>query len=433
MAQYDLAGEQQMNRSRIEPLGVRGSHYGYPEDPANALRREPNALDRWLVRQITSKLGESPVRIALWNDPDIVPRDRSVVMRILDPQALWQLVINPDLHFGDLYSARRIEVRGDLLLLLEEAYRYTTENTALGTWLARGRRLAAPDLTQAKRNIHHHYDIGNDFYKLWLDREALQYTCAYYADPAMTIEQAQQAKMHHVCRKLRLKPGETVVEAGSGWGGFALFMAKNYGVRVRTFNISHEQVAFARAWAQRENLQDAVEFVEDDYRNLTGRYDAFVSIGMLEHVGVGNYRDLGKLMSRALTPDGRGLVHSIGRDRPARLNPWIDKRIFPGAYPATLREMMDLFEPNDLSVLDVENIRLHYAKTLEAWLERYEQNVDAIGSMFDEAFVRAWRLYLAGSIAAFVVGKLQLFQVLFARSGANRIPWTRAHVYTDGA
>jgi cyclopropane-fatty-acyl-phospholipid synthase len=295
--------------------------------------------------------------------------------------------------------------------------------------LVRGGRRIAPDLTESKRNIHHHYDIGNDFYKLWLDREALQYTCAYYADPGMTIEQAQQAKMHHVARKLRLKAGERVVEAGSGWGGFAIFMAKNYGVHVRSFNISHEQVSYARSWAGREGLLDRVEFVEDDYRNLKGTYDVFVSIGMLEHVGAGNYRDLGALMSKALTPEGRGLVHTIGRDKPAPLNPWIDKRIFPGAYPPTLREMMDLFEPHDLSVLDVENIRLHYARTLEHWHERYEQNVDAVRNMFDETFVRAWRLYLVGSIAAFLTGKLQLFQVLYARSGVNNVPWTRAHVY----
>ena len=260
----------------------------------------------------------------------------TVVLRILDPRALLHLVVNPDLHFGDLYSAGRIEIRGDLQLVLlrrPTATRPTTPRSA--RWLARGRRLAAPDLSESKRNIHHHYDISNDFYKLWLDREALQYTCAYYADPAMTIEQAQQAKMHHVCRKLRLQPGERVVEAGSGWGGFALFMAKNYGVHVRTFNISHEQVSYARAWAVREGLERNVEFVEDDYRNLAGTYDAFVSIGMLEHVGAPNYRELGKLMHRAIGADGRGLVHTIGRDRRAPLNPWIDKRIFPGAYPPT--------------------------------------------------------------------------------------------------
>jgi cyclopropane-fatty-acyl-phospholipid synthase len=412
----------------LDPLGVPGTDYGYTD--ADQSRRDPSALDRWLVRLITENLGDSPVRIALWDDPDVVARDDLVRLRILDRRALWQLVINPNLHFGDLYSAGRIEVRGDLLVLLREAYRYTSENTTIGALLARGRSLA-PDLSESKRNIHHHYDIGNDFYKLWLDREALQYTCAYYADQSMTIEQAQQAKMHHVCRKLQLKPGDRVVEAGGGWGGFALFMAKNYGVQVRSFNISHEQIVHSRAWTERENLQGQVEFVEDDYRNLSGTYDAFVSIGMLEHVGAGNYPELGRLMNRALAPEGRGLVHTIGRDTAARLNPWIDKRIFPGAYPPTLREMMDLFEPNGLSVLDVENIRLHYARTLEDWLERYEENVEAVRGLFDETFVRAWRLYLVGSIAAFLGGRLQLFQVLYARSGANHVPWTRAHVYAD--
>jgi cyclopropane-fatty-acyl-phospholipid synthase len=417
-----------MDRSRLEPLGVPGADYALDEA---ASRQGPTAFDRWLLRQITTRLGpESPVRISLWDEPDAAPRDGMVRMRILDRRALWQLIIRPDLHFGDLYSAGRIQVRGDLLTLLLEAYRYTEKFSALGEALARGRKFA-PDLSDSKRNIHHHYDIGNEFYKLWLDREALQYTCAYFADFSMTIEEAQQAKMHHVCRKLRLKAGERVVEAGGGWGGFALFMAKNYGVRVRSFNISKEQIAHSRAWAKQLGLDGLVEFVEDDYRNLTGTYDAFVSIGMLEHVGKGNYKDLGALMSRALTPEGRGLVHSIGRDSPALMNAWIDKRIFPGAYPPTLREMMDMFEPHRLSVLDVENIRLHYAKTLEWWLRRYEENVDAVRAMFDETFVRAWRLYLVGSIAAFLAGKLQLFQVLYARTGAKNVPWTRAHVYRD--
>ncbi|HJR69866.1 MAG TPA: cyclopropane-fatty-acyl-phospholipid synthase family protein [Gammaproteobacteria bacterium] len=417
-----------MNRSRLEPLGVPESDYGF--DEAEAARREPSALDRWLAKQITKRLGESPVKVALWDEPDAAPRDGIVRMRILDRKALWQIIVNPDLHFGDLYSSGRLEVRGELLTLLREAYRYTAKHTAIGQLVARGRKLA-PDLSDSKRNIHHHYDIGNQFYELWLDREALQYTCAYFADAAMTIEQAQQAKMHHVCRKLELKAGERVVEAGGGWGGFALFMAKNYGARVRSFNISEEQIAYSRAWAKRLGLDSQVEFIEDDYRNLTGTYDAFVSIGMLEHVGKGNYKDLGALMARALTPTGRGLVHSIGRDTPALMNAWIDKRIFPGAYPPTLREMMDLFEPNGLSVLDVENIRLHYAKTLEWWLQRYEENVDAVRDMFDETFVRAWRLYLTGSIAAFLNGTLQLFQVLYARHGAKNVPWTRAHVYRD--
>lgn len=424
-----------VERSRAAPIGVTGEHTGQADPHERASDgRAPNALDRWLFRQMTSRLDSSRVRVVLWDEPtpstttDSLP----VVVRIGDRKALRRVILHPNLYFGDLYSTGRITVHGDLVTLLQAAYRYTAEKPSKLEKLLRGRRIPTPDLADSRRNIHHHYDLGNDFYELWLDREALQYTCAYYADPAMTIEQAQQAKMHHVCRKMRLKAGETVAEAGSGWGGFAIFMAKNYGAKVRSFNISREQVAHARNWAKREGVENNVEFVEDDFRNITGKYDVFVSIGMLEHAGAGNYRDLGKLIDRVLTPEGRGLIHTIGRDRPEPLNAWIDKRIFPGAYPPTLREMMDIFEPNGLSVLDVENIRLHYAETLRGWLERFEENVDTIREMFDETFVRAWRLYLVGSIAAFLAGKLQLFQVLYARTGAENIPWTRAHMYEHG-
>lgn len=417
-----------MNDGRSEPLGLGADFASLPAGPARR-QRPPGRVDRWIVAQIAARMDPARVRVALWDEPAPGTDGEPVLVRIGDRQALRRLAANPLLQFGDLYSAGRITVHGDLMTVIDEAYRLGSQGTArLPGWLRR-RPAARPDLADSRRNIHHHYDIGNDFYRLWLDSEALQYTCAYYADAEMTLEQAQQAKMHHVCRKLRLSAGERVVEAGSGWGGFALFMARHYGVRVRSFNISTEQVRHAREWARRERLEDRVEFVEDDFRNIEGEYDAFVSIGMLEHVGPGNYPEMGRLMARVLTPEGRGLVHSIGRDRPQALNPWIDQRIFPGAYPPTLREMMDLFEPCGLSVLDVENIRLHYAQTLRGWLERFERNVDRVRAMFDEPFVRAWRLYLVGSIAAFEHGKLQLFQVLFAPSGMNRIPWTRADIY----
>ena len=421
-----------MNRSRLEPLGVPGSQYRRDDDPTAGSHASslPTAFDRWLVKQLVERLDSAPVTIELWDRPrpQQAPKGSSSVW-IADRAALIQLLLNPELHFGDLYSSGRIDVAGNLLTVIIYAYQYVERRKSNGKWRHGTIRLQAPDLLQSRSNIHHHYDIGNDFYRLWLDREALQYTCAYYAEASMTIEQAQQAKMHHVCRKMWLKPGEEVVEAGSGWGGLALFMAKNYGVKVRSFNISKEQVAHAREWARREQLDDRVEFVEDDYRNISGEYDAFVSVGMLEHVGVGNYETLGQLANRSLRAHGRGLIHTIGRDRAGQLNAWIDKRIFPGAQPPTLTQMMSIFEPSGLSVLDVENLRLHYARTLEAWLERYEEQVDAVRTMFDEAFVRAWRLYLTGSIAAFLQGSLQLFQVVFARSGDNGTPWTRERLY----
>jgi cyclopropane-fatty-acyl-phospholipid synthase len=235
--------------------------------------------------------------------------------------------------------------------------------------------------------------------------------------------------MDHICRKLRLQAGDTVVEAGCGWGSLALHMAGRYGARVRAFNISGQQIQYARARAREQGLEQQVEFIEDDYRNISGSYDVFASVGMLEHVGRENYAELGRVARRSLNAQGRGLIHSIGRNRPAPLNPWIERRIFPGAYAPSLGEMMQIFEPSSLSVLDVENIRLHYALTLREWLARYEAALGKVRTMFDEFFVRMWRLYLAGSIAAFETGTLQLFQVLFTTEENNRIPLTREFIY----
>jgi cyclopropane-fatty-acyl-phospholipid synthase len=259
----------------------------------------------------------------------------------------------------------------------------------------------------------------------------MAYTCAYYPTPDASLDEAQVAKMDHVCRKLRLSPGEAVIEAGCGWGSLALHMARHYGVTVRAFNISGEQISFARDAARRTGLSGRVEFVEDDYRNASGRCDAFVSVGMLEHVGLDNYGELGAVISRCINADGRGLIHTIGRNRPAPMHPWIERRIFPGAYPPSLWEMGAIFEPYDLSVLDVENLRLHYARTLAHWWDAFERSRDQVAAMFDERFVRMWRLYLAGSVTAFRMGQLQLFQVVFAPGRSNALPWTRAHLYRD--
>ncbi len=286
-------------------------------------------------------------------------------------------------------------------------------------------------LRGSRKNIHHHYDIGNDFYSLWLDKAAMQYTCAYFPNPDMTLEQAQIAKLHHVCRKLQLKPGQSVVEAGCGWGGLACFMAKEYGVNVTAYNISHEQVAYARSRAEQQGLADKVTFVEDDYRTINGEYDVFVSVGMLEHVGIDNYKALGRLIDRCLKENGVGLIHTIGRNKPALMNAWIEARIFPGGCPPSPGQMMDIFEPYSFSILDVENLRMHYAKTLEHWLHRFEENIDTVTGMYDGVFARAWRLYLSGSIAAFTAGSLQLFQVLFTRQRNNDLPWSRVHLYDD--
>lgn len=400
-----------------------------------AQRRIP-ARSMWarVMDRIMAELGQPPFQVTLWTGEQVpaIAADPVARLRVADSSSLLRLALDPHLQFGEMYSSGALQVDGDLPGLLEAIYRGAYREGGKTPWLRhlaqRLHRARRNSLDDARENIHQHYDLGNDFYALWLGR-TMAYTCAYYCDPATGLDDAQTAKMDHVCRKLRLRPGETVVEAGCGWGSFALHAARSYGVKVRAFNISREQVAFARERANVLGLASRIEYIEDDYRNIGGRHDAFVSIGMLEHVGVENFADLGTVIQRCLSASGRGLIHTIGRTRPQPMNAWIERRIFPGARPPSLGEMMKIFEPHECAVIDVENLRLHYARTLEDWLDRFEKGRETVVRRFGERFERTWRLYLAGSIAAFRTGDLQLFQVVFTTRGNNDVPWTRDFLY----
>jgi cyclopropane-fatty-acyl-phospholipid synthase len=393
-------------------------------------------VERALGERLLAWAGAPPLVLVLPDGQEVTSGSTPVVarLRIADVGTLLSLLgPSAELHFGDAYADGRIEIDGDLQRMMDAVFQTQRDDwlARLGSWWRRLLR-HGNSLGRARANAHHHYDLGNDFYALWLDREMV-YTCAYFPTADATLEEAQVAKMEHVARKLRLRVGETVVEAGCGWGALAIHLARHHGVRVRACNVSSEQIAWARDRARREGLTGQVEFIEDDYRNLAGRYDAFVSIGMLEHVGPEHYGDLCRVIDRTLAPDGRGLLHSIGRNRPSEFGPFVARRIFPGAYPPVLREMVGLLEPADLSVLDVENLRLHYARTLEHWLARFEANQETVAARLGERFVRIWRLYLVGSISGFRTGTLQLFQVLFARTRSNAVPWTREHLYRPPA
>ncbi len=409
------------------PLGLRASR------GARAARRprRSRVVDRQLLALVQASLGRAPVRVELWDgwSPYRGTADPVATVTFLGRGSLLRVLWNPDLWFGEGYMAGDLLVDGDLVAALEAIY----ANAAPQSLPRRARRRAwrlGNTLPRSRHNVHHHYDLGNDFYALWLDRE-LVYTCAYFPEEACSLETAQRAKMDYVCRKLRLRPGERVVEAGCGWGALARHMARHYGVTVTAYNLSREQIQYARARAAREGLAGRVQFVEDDYRAIGGVFDAFVSVGMLEHVGRAHYRTLGGLVRRSLEPGrGRALLHFIGRTSPRPLNAWIRRRIFPGGYPPSLGEVTSLLtEPWDLTVLDVENLRRHYAWTLRHWLARFDAARDQVARRFDERFARAWHLYLAGSVAAFTTGSMQLYQIVLSRDRDNTLPATRADVY----
>jgi cyclopropane-fatty-acyl-phospholipid synthase len=345
------------------------------------------------------------------------------------------MMVDPEIAFGDAYADGRVDVQGDLLAALEAVYRSWPTGRANRSWYQRltSRVMAlrqANSLYGSRHNVHSHYDLGNDFYKLWLDRQ-LVYTCAYFPSPTVSLEEAQEAKLDYICRKLNLQPGEHVVEAGCGWGSLAIHMARRYGVTVTAFNISHEQILHARNRSAELGLSDRIEFVEDDWRNISGTFDVFVSVGMLEHVNINDYPRMAEVIARSIGDSGRGLLHFVGRSYKGPFSRWIRKRIFPGAYAPTLAEAMTTLEPHHYAVVDVENLRPHYARTVEHWLERFEAAGQQVVEMYGEWFRRAWRLYLAGSIAAFRTGTLQLFQISFLGPKASVTAWTRARLYTD--
>jgi cyclopropane-fatty-acyl-phospholipid synthase len=344
---------------------------------------------------------------------------------------LWRLLKAPDPAFGEGYLNGAIDVSGDLTRLMESV------NTAMSASRLRARHPsptidapASTTLASAQHHVHHHYDLGNDFFKLWLD-ERMVYTCAYFEQPTMSLEAAQLAKLEYVCRKLQLRPGDRVIEAGSGWGALAVYMARHYGVSVRSYNISQEQLAYARQQAAREGVSDRVTFIDGDFRSIAGECDAFVSVGMLEHVGPSEYQALGEVIDHVLEPrHGRGLLHFCGRNQPMALATWTERYIFPGAYaPALSQVATSVLEPWNLSILDVENLRRHYATTLRHWRARFEAVSTQVGEMFDERFVRMWRLYLACAEACFTSGDMQLFQVTFGRATDDAGSWTREGLY----
>ncbi|HET7293781.1 MAG TPA: cyclopropane-fatty-acyl-phospholipid synthase family protein [Vicinamibacteria bacterium] len=378
------------------------------------------ALDRglrWLFRRA---VGEAPLRFALAGGEVVyVPQESAVATVVFrDLRALVHVLSSPESRFGEAYANGDVAVEGDLVGALEAVY--LARERRAKRWSAW--RVGHPP-EEARENAQRHYDLGNAFYRPWLG-DSMVYTCAYFPTPDATLEAAQTAKMELVCRKLALSEGDRVVEAGCGWGALARYMVRSRGVRVTAYNVSREQVCWAREQAVREGLAKRVAFIEDDYRRIDGSYDVFVSVGMLEHVGPLDYPTLGSVIDRCLDHNrGRGLLHFIGRDRPQPLNPWIRRWIFPGAYPPTLGEAVrGVLEPAGLAVLDVENLRPHYALTLRHWRERFEAAADDVSARFGRPFARSWRLYLAGSEAAFRTGSMELFQVTFARPG---VAWTR--------
>ncbi|MHA6346630.1 class I SAM-dependent methyltransferase [Roseivivax sp. CAU 1761] len=396
-------------------------------------------LDRMLERLITE--GRLTV---IWPDGDrreYGPGGAAApVVTLADAGLFRPLCLTPVLTFGEGYMEDRIRVEEDRIYdLLAFLIRNRMQGEVPGwvTAMERGRNAVKRFVLRntplsARRNVAHHYDISDDLYRLFLDAD-MQYSCAYFARPDMSLEEAQAAKKAHIAAKLRLEPGMRVLDIGCGWGGMALTLARDHGVHVTGVTLSENQLATAQARAAAAGLGAKTEFRLQDYRDVAERFDRIVSVGMLEHVGTPQYPVYFDKVHDLLDPDGVALIHTIGlTGPPSPTSPWIAKYIFPGGYCPALSELMPAVERSGLWTCDIEVLRGHYGPTLRHWRERFEANAGKVAAMYDARFVRMWRFYLAACEAAFEEQTQGVFQLQLARR-QYAVPTTRDYLYPSGA
>ena len=359
----------------------------------------------------------------------------SLTVRVTNRKTLFAIARNPRLGLGEAYMDGRLIVEDgtilDLMRLVVGANRWEDKgkgraamNKGKGKWKALFRRNKAK---ASRRNVAHHYDIGNDLYRLFLD-EDLQYSCAYFTDPANSLEQAQADKKAHIAAKLYLKPGQRVLDIGCGWGGTALYLNRVADVDVLGITLSEEQLKVARARAEEAGVADRVKFELIDYREIEGRFDRIVSIGMFEHVGAAHYDEFFAACRNLLAEDGVMLLHTIGKyGKASAPDPFTDKWIFPGYHLPSISQLAAASERQRLITSDLELLRVHYAYTLRHWLERAQANRDKIVALHDERFFRMWEFYLSGGVVAFESGSMCNFQAQYIRD-RNALPITRDYM-----
>ena len=363
---------------------------------------------------------------------------RAVCVTLHDSSLPRRILQSPDMAVGEAYMDGRLTLEDDDLYgFLGLAIRNIAANgqpwfrkplVAARHWM---RHLAQFNpLGRAQANVAHHYDLSGELYDLFLDHDR-QYSCAYFRDPGMSLDDAQEAKKQHIAAKLRIEPGMRVLDIGCGWGGMGLTLARDHGAEVLGVTLSREQHAMANARAEKAGLSDRARFELLDYRNVQGRFDRVVSVGMFEHVGVPHYSEYFRNVSDRLTPDGIALIHTIGRaEPPGTTSPWISKYIFPGGYVPSMSEALKAIEKQPLFTTDVEIWRLHYAETLRHWYDRFMANIDKARALYDERFCRMWRYYLVASELTFRLNRQVVFQFqLSPRQDA--VPLTRDYLYRD--
>ena len=360
-----------------------------------------------------------------------------VSIRLISKATERKLFFNPGLHIGEAYMNKELIVEKgtieDLINLVTNCYDDFISNNKFYKFYEFLSSILMPlqqvnRLVNSKKNVAHHYDIDENLYKLFLD-EDMQYSCAYFHNANISLEQAQKDKKQHIINKLQINQNMNVLDIGCGWGGMAIEIAKSTGAKVKGITLSENQFKTASERAHKEGLSDKVTFALQDYRNENQLYDRIVSVGMFEHVGIKYFKTYLKKVNNILKDNGVFLLHTIGqRGKPTATSPWIRKYIFPGGYIPSLSEIMKETQKLNINVTDIEVLRLHYAHTLSHWYKNVLENKDKIIKMFDDRFFRMWEFYLLASKYSFVNMGNVVFQIQIAKN-INNLPLTRNYIY----
>ncbi|MBC2581054.1 cyclopropane-fatty-acyl-phospholipid synthase family protein [Clostridium sp. DJ247] len=390
-------------------------------------------LDKVFLRKFLDGAFSDPVETKYWDGS---------IERYGDGDSRFTIFINehipkrnilkdPFLAFGEAYMNKVIDFKGNIQEIIESIYRNKNSFLNKAELFQKIYKLASHSISKSKKDIQYHYDLGNEFYSLWLD-ETMSYSCAYFKTKEDSLYEAQLNKIQHILKKLNLKNGERILDIGCGWGELIITAAKQYGVKALGITLSKEQFEKVKERIKENCLEDQVEVKLVDYRELAEnneQFDKIVSVGMLEHVGRKNLPVYMDTVNKLLKPEGVSLLHCITSQTESETNQWIQKYIFPGGYIPSVRELIGLMPDYNLHIVDLESLRLHYSKTLEYWAKNFEDAVDNVKKIKDEKFIRMWRLYLNSCAASFHYGVIDIHQFLFTKGLNNNIPMTREYIY----
>lgn len=387
-------------------------------------------LDKTVYKNLLKNLFSDTCRIKFWDGEEAILGFGESSFRIIinKPLPITEIISNPSVALGEAYMSKQLEIDGNVRQVIESIY---NNPRSFLRYKGKFNKFINPinnTLKNSKDNASYHYDIGNDFYQLWLDK-SMTYSCGYFKTTEDTLEQAQENKVAYILKKLNLKENDTLLDIGCGWGELILTAAKNYKVKALGITLSSEQADKVNRRIKEEGLEKRVKVELTDYRELKFKpFDRIVSVGMIEHVGKDYLGEYFSVVNRLLKQGGISLLHCITSQK-GGTNRWIDKYIFPGGYVPSVRELVACISDENFHLTDVESLRRHYVRTLEHWAGNFENNISEISKIKDEAFIRMWRLYLNACAASFSAGNIDIHQFIFSKGLANDLPWTRDYLY----